>query len=96
MPKRACDHHAIRFTFGAWETADAIKVPVGALFRRGQEWAAFVLENGRAQLRSVKIGRSSGTEMTVLEGLKNGEEVIVYPGARVRNGSVVKAIQVAN
>ena len=69
---------------------DALKVPAGALFRSGDQWAAFVVADGRAQLRPVKAGRSSGTETQVLEGLKEGEEVILYPGSRVRDGQRVK------
>jgi HlyD family secretion protein len=75
-----------------WEARDALKVPAGALFRQGEQWAAFVVAEGRARLRIVKTGRSSGTETQVLEGLKEGEEVIVYPGSRVRDGQRVKPI----
>ena len=77
-----------------WETDQALKVPAGALFRRGEQWAAFVLADGRAQLRPVKVGRSSGTETQVLEGLKEGEEVILYPGSRIQAGQRVKPIQI--
>ena len=77
-----------------WETNQALKVPSGALFRRGQEWAAFVVANDRAQLRPVTVGRSSGTETQVLAGLKEGEAVILYPGNRVRDGLRVRTIQI--
>jgi HlyD family secretion protein len=77
-----------------WETDQALKVPAGALFRRGDQWAAFVLADGCAQLRPVKVGRSSGTETQVLEGLKEGEEVILYPGSRIQAGQRVRAIQI--
>ena len=40
----------------------------------------------------VKAGRSSGTETQVLEGLKEGEEVILYPGSRVQDGHRVKPV----
>jgi HlyD family secretion protein len=77
-----------------WEAPDALKVPAGALFRRGEEWNAFVVVGGRAQLRPVKPGRSSGTETQVLDGLKPGDKVILYPGSRVRQGQRVREIQV--
>lgn len=77
-----------------WETPDALKVPVGALFRRGDQWAAFVVQEGRARLRDVKAGRSSGTETQVLEGLQAGDEVILYPGSRVHDGQRIKPIQI--
>ena len=77
-----------------WEADAILKVPVGALFRRGQEWAAFVHDSGRARLRRVQAGRSSGSEMQILGGLKEGEEVILYPGDRVRDGQKVKPIKI--
>jgi len=77
-----------------WETSQALKVPAGALFRRAQQWAAFVVTDGRARLRPVEAGRSSGAETQVLDGLKAGEEVILYPGERVQNGQRVKPIKI--
>jgi HlyD family secretion protein len=75
-----------------WEARDTLKAPVGALFRKGEQWAAFVAADGRARLRMVKAGRSSGTETQVLEGLKQGEDVILYPGSRVRDGQRVTPV----
>jgi HlyD family secretion protein len=76
-----------------WETKDALKVPAGALFRQGDQWAAFVVNGGCAELRPVKAGHSSGTETQVLEGLKPGDQVVLYPSSRVRNGQRVKTLQ---
>ena len=77
-----------------WQTDQALKVLAGALFRRGDQWAAFVVSDGRAELRLVKVGRSSSTETQILEGLKEGEQVILYPGSRVHAGQRVKPIKV--
>ena len=77
-----------------WEDRNALKVPAGALFRQGDQWATFVVAEGQARLRLVKVGRSSGTETQVLDGLKEGEEVILYPGSRVRGGQRVRPIQI--
>jgi HlyD family secretion protein len=77
-----------------WEAADALKVPTGALFRRGDQWAAFVVADGRAHFRQVKAGRSSGNETQILEGLKAGDLLILYPGSRVQDGERVKQIKI--
>jgi HlyD family secretion protein len=87
------DNFRVEARIIVWETNQALKVPAGALFRRGQDWAAFVLTDGHARLRPVKVGRSSGTETQVLEGLKEREEVILYPGDRVHDGQRVKPIK---
>ena len=77
-----------------WETDRALKVPAGALFRQGDEWAVFVIADGRARLRRVKIGRASGTETQILDGLKEGDRVILYPGNRVHDGQRVTPITI--
>jgi HlyD family secretion protein len=86
------DNFRVEAKIIVWEAHDALKVPAGALFRKGEQWAAFVVADGRARLKIVKAGRSSGTETQVLEGLKEGEEVILYPGSRVRDGQRVKPV----
>ena len=69
-----------------WKGANVLKTPLGALFRRGDAWAAFVEENGRARLRPVEVGRTNGREAQVLDGLREGERVILHPSDRVKNG----------
>jgi HlyD family secretion protein len=76
-----------------WETEQALKAPSGALFRRGPQWAAYVVTNGRARLRLLQAGPSSGVETQILEGLKEGDEVVLYPGDRLHDGQRVRRIQ---
>jgi HlyD family secretion protein len=73
----------------AWEASDVLKVPVSALFRRGDDWAVFVVEDGRAQLRIVEIGRRDGTEAQVLQGVTEGQSVIVHPPDTIADGARV-------
>ncbi len=40
---------------------DAVKVPVGALFRDGEGWAVFAIEDGSAVKRAVKAPRRNGS-----------------------------------
>jgi HlyD family secretion protein len=77
-----------------WESDRTLKVPSGALFRRGSQWGAFVISDGRAHFRQVQVGRSSGAETQVFSGLQEGEQVILYPGDRIQQGARVKRIQV--
>jgi HlyD family secretion protein len=39
-----------------WESPSVLKIPASALFRVGQEWNAFVIDNGRAHLLAVEVG----------------------------------------
>ena len=77
-----------------WESDKALKVPVSSLFRRGSTWSAYVVRSGRATLVPVSVGRTSGLETQVLEGLHEGDEVILYPGDRVKDGERVEPIKV--
>ena len=88
------DNFRVEAKIVVWETNAAIKVPPGALFRLGDQWTAFVLAEARAQLRPVRIGRASASEVQILEGLKDGEQVILYPGSRVHPGQRVKPIKI--
>jgi HlyD family secretion protein len=69
---------------------NAIIVPTGALFRRGDSWHAFVVKDGRAEDREFKLVRRAGRLTAVAEGLSEGDRVIVYPGDRVASGIRVK------
>ncbi len=77
-----------------WESDRVLKVPVSGLFRQGQAWAAFLVRDGKAALVPVKAGRSSGPEIQVSEGLQEGDEVILYPGDRIKDGQRVKPTKV--
>jgi HlyD family secretion protein len=72
-----------------WQRPDALKAPAGALFRTGDDWAAFVLSGGRALLRRIHVGQMNGAEAEVLDGLAPGDAVILYPSDRVHDGTRV-------
>lgn len=81
------DAYRIEARIVVWESAEAVKVPAGALFRDPSgEWAVFALRDGRATLTPVKVGRSNGLEAEVLEGLAPGDQVVLHPSDRVTLG----------
>lgn len=66
---------------------EAVKVPVGALFREGDGWAVFLVQDRRAVKRPIKTTRRNGVEALVEEGLKPGDTVIVYPSDALKDGA---------
>jgi HlyD family secretion protein len=76
------------------ESMAALRAPAGALFQRGGTWQAFVIEGGRARLRTVRLGRGNGVETEVLDGLAEGAQVVVYPGDKVADGTRVAPLVV--
>ena len=87
------DNFRVEARIITWQKEQALKVPNGAIFRRGEQWHAYVVADGRARQRPVKIGRASGTETEVIEGLKDGDEVILYPGDRIHDGLRVSVVK---
>jgi HlyD family secretion protein len=84
------DGYRVDVKIVADELEKATVVPIGALFRRGDVWQAFVVEGGRARSRTVKVSRRSGRLAAVAEGLRPGETVIVYPPQALKEGSAVR------
>ena len=84
------DGYRVEVRIVVWEAADVVKAPTSSLFRRGDDWAVFVVEGGRARLRAVQIGRRNGLEAQVLDGLKAGERVIVHPADTLADGQRVE------
>ena len=76
-----------------WETNEALKAPLNTLFRSGQRWDAFVVENGIAKRREVETGHRADFEVEVLSGLREGESVIAHPSNLVADGVRVSAGQ---
>jgi HlyD family secretion protein len=73
-----------------WESDSVLKAPAGALFRQADRWAVFLHRRGKAVMQIVQIGHTDGTETEILEGLSDGDEVIVHPSDKVRHHARVR------
>ena len=74
-----------------WNSEDVLRIPTGALFRRGGEWMTYRVINGRATLTQVTIAHNSGTHAEVVSGVSAGDPVIVHPHDIVVEGSRIRA-----
>jgi HlyD family secretion protein len=88
--KRLGDGYRVEVRVIVWQGRDVLKVPTSSLFRRGESWAVFTAEAGRARLRAVEIGQRNGAEAHVLKGLDEGQFVIVHPSDAVTDGARVR------
>ncbi|MEY4696567.1 MAG: hypothetical protein RIT14_995 [Pseudomonadota bacterium] len=75
-----------------WEGRDIPVIPVGALFRDGADWACFVLAQGRADLRRIRIGQRNEDVAQVLDGLREGETVVLHPSDAVAAGVRLRSL----
>lgn len=80
------DRFRVEVRVVVWERPDVLVVPVSSLVRRGEEWTVFVIENGRAVQRAVRIGQRNDVQAEVLSGLEEGARVIAFPGDAVSDG----------
>jgi HlyD family secretion protein len=90
-PKGLGDRYRVEAKIVLWEGGDVLKVSTGALFREGQDWAVYTVENSRARRRPVRIGHRNPDEAEILSGLKAGETVIVHPSDAIGEGGKVAA-----
>lgn len=73
------------------EREDALIVPRTVLFRNDrQQWQAYVVRDGKAELVTLRLGLLNDEEAEVLEGLAEGDQVIIAPDAALRAGTRVR------
>ncbi len=85
-PPELGDGYRVTGRIVVWEKADALKIPSSALFRVGEDWGVFVIEDGVARTHRVTVGQQNGIEAEILEGLVAGDSVILHPNPRIADG----------
>jgi membrane fusion protein (multidrug efflux system) len=71
----------------------ALMVPEAALVPEQSRQFLFVIEDGRAVRREVRIGGRQPGRVEIVSGLKAGEQVIVEGTQKVREGGEVRVIE---
>ncbi|MHC4340626.1 MAG: efflux RND transporter periplasmic adaptor subunit [Planctomycetota bacterium] len=74
------------------QKSDALLVPEGALFRHGGGWHAFKLGGKTAHLAPIKTGLRDGRVREVLEGLDEGDRVVLHPDTALEDGTEVEPL----
>jgi HlyD family secretion protein len=64
-------------------------VPAGAVFNTAEGPAVFVATGGQAVLRHIRTGVRSGAQVEALEGLEEGDRVVVHPTDEVKDGVAI-------
>jgi HlyD family secretion protein len=72
------------------EAKNAIRVPLGALFRSGEGWAVYKVVDDKAVLTAVEPAQSDGRFRAITSGVSEGDKVIVFPSSTVSDGIRVK------
>jgi membrane fusion protein, multidrug efflux system len=71
---------------------DALQIPRTALLDGDGPPKVFVVKDGKATERAVKLGLSNGAWIEVTDGLKDGEQVVVVGQGAVKPGAAVRVV----
>lgn len=82
------------FARGTIDTASSngLGVPATAVMNRDQGPTVQVVRDGRVETRKVATGMASGGKVEILDGLKEGELVVVRSGTLLREGDSVRPV----
>ncbi|MEC3862515.1 HlyD family efflux transporter periplasmic adaptor subunit [Mesobacterium sp. TK19101] len=72
-----------------WSAETAVTVPASALYRKGDGWALYVVENGTAQEREVAVEANNGLSAAISRGVTPGDAIILYPPSGLLPGTKV-------
>ena len=68
---------------------DTVVVPITALLYEGDQIRAYVVEDDKAKERLVKLGNKYGEEMEIVEGIKEGDKVVIAGQQGLSEGAKV-------
>lgn len=68
------------------QAENVLVVPSSSLFRVGQDWALFLVRDGRAHQQIVTVGRQNGLESEIIEGVAEGDKVVLHPSDKIADG----------
>lgn len=80
------DGYRVEARITTWASPGLLQIPLAALFRQKDDWAVFVAGPERAALRIVKIGHRNDRQAELLEGLAEGDVVVLHPTDRLVDG----------
>jgi HlyD family secretion protein len=84
------DGYRIEGRIVIWSQPNVLRIPISALFRTGEAWTVFTVNQGRAVLQTVRIGHRNDSEAEILEGISEGRTVVRYPNDNLKDGSRVR------
>jgi membrane fusion protein (multidrug efflux system) len=85
------DGQLVQVILESGEPEEKVLVPQAALIADQAGIYVFVVENGKAVVRRIKVGAEIGVDVVVEQGLNGGEQVIVQGLQGVRPGAPVLA-----
>jgi HlyD family secretion protein len=86
---RLGDGYRVEVRIVLWRDDDVLRVPVGSLFRQGEGWAVFVVNEGRVRLQPVELGQRNEEYGQILKGVDPGAMLVLHPPDTLMDGTRV-------
>jgi membrane fusion protein (multidrug efflux system) len=86
----------VRISIALGANPNAIVVPEQAIWPIGQDKTVFVVNDGKAELRVVKLGERQPGLVEVIEGLSAGEVIVIAGQMKLHDGAKVRSVDGAS
>ncbi len=90
---RLGDNYRIQAKIILWQGEGVLQVPVSSIFRGDQGWNVFVIRNGKAVRQPITIGKRGTYYAEVLDGLEEGDVVVIHPTNDLEDDMRVKVMK---
>jgi membrane fusion protein (multidrug efflux system) len=84
--------YSVRVTLNLDERTDALVVPTRAVVGAAGSQSVYVIRDGKAERRRVRVGTDLDGRMEVFEGLAAGDTIITTGNALLRDGAAVRIV----
>jgi membrane fusion protein (multidrug efflux system) len=84
--------YSVRVTLNLDERTDALVVPTRAVVGAAGSQSVYVIRDGKAERRRIRVGTDLDGRMEVFEGLAAGDTIITTGSALLRDGASVRIV----
>lgn len=89
-PAALGDSYRLEARIVTWAGTRVLNVPASAVFAAAGGDQVYVVEDGRARARRVEVGHNCGAHLEIRAGLREDEQVILFPSDKIAEGTRVR------
>ncbi|MEZ5489752.1 MAG: HlyD family efflux transporter periplasmic adaptor subunit [Gammaproteobacteria bacterium] len=89
VPDNIGAEYRVEVAIITWQGQDVLTIPTSAIFQRSNGWNTFVVVDGETELRSLLIGSRGRDYTMVIDGVEEGDNVVVFPSDLINEGTRV-------
>jgi len=89
VPDNIGAEYRVEVAIVTWQGQDVLTIPTSAIFQRSDGWNTFVVVDGETELRQLLIGYRGRDHTQVIDGVREGDTVVVFPSDLIDAGTRV-------